>query len=64
MKQTIRKPLISTSIFFIFLFFSFAVRFDLFTKPTDFKVWGQCLAASSIASLAHFLFRYYAFQKR
>lgn len=64
MKQTIRKHLISTSIFFIFIFSSFAVRFDLFTKPTDLKVWGQCLAASSIVSLTYLLFRYYASQKR
>ena len=39
MNKITKKSLISTSIFFIFIFLSFSSLYQLFDRPGDVKVW-------------------------
>lgn len=59
MNKITRKSLISTSIFFIFIFLSFSSLYQLFDRPGDVKVWLQCIVASIIASLFQLILHLY-----
>ena len=45
MKQSIRKPLLSTSIFLIVIFLVFASQYPLFARPGDINAYLQWLLA-------------------